>query len=255
MDYKCNILPPLPPGHNPCCPQGPQGEQGPPGEPGPPGPQGEMGPRGWPGPKGERGPRGFEGPQGPQGEPGPRGEPGPQGAKGEPGPQGPQGERGPQGPEGSSKTGLAAYGGMFNSNTQQLLFAEVGGYIRIRFNSALPSKNVEAPSNDTIIIEQDGDYEINYNVLLNTNRAADVSIVVRDRGQIINQTFGAQTLSLDTSSGISYDARLSCSTIVSLSAGAELELAIAVLNNLPEGLYSIIGGRANTCFTVKKLNT
>ncbi len=249
MEYKCNILPPLEPGKDPFFPQGPQGEPGPRGEPGPPG---ETGPRGWPGPKGERGPRGL---QGPKGEPGPQGEMGPPGPRGEPGPQGPKGEMGPPGPQGCGKAGVAAYGGMYNSNTQQLLFKEIGQFIRIRFNRALPLRNVTAPDSDCIVIEQDGDYEISYNLLLNTNRAADVAVAVQDRGQLIDETFGAQTLALDNGTGISYDARISCQTIVKLSAGAKLELVIAILNSLPEGLYSIIGGRANAAFTVKKLDS
>ena len=97
-------------------------------------------------------------------------------------------------------------------------------------------------------------YEINYNVLLNANKAVDAAIGVRRNGAIIQQTRGSQTLSADGSTGLTFDARLSCSTIVTLAANDVLDLAIAILRTLPANLDAIINGNANATRTVKKLD-
>lgn len=189
------------------------------------------------------------------------GPPGPQGLPGEPGPQGTQGVAGPQGPQGvagepgSTTSGLAAYGGIYNNGTQLVFFTQVGQFVQIKLNSNLPAQNVSYPGNHSLIVTAAGDYEINYNILLNTNAAATVAIGVRNNGTIITQTRGSQSLSVDASTTLSFDARLSGSTIVALAAGDTLDLAIAVINTLPANLDAIINGNVNACLTVKRLDS
>ena len=83
----------------------------------------------------------------------------------------------------------------------------------------------------------------------------DIGIGVRRNGTIIPQTRGSQTLSFDSVAVLSFDGRLSGSTIVTLSAGDTLDLVIAVLNTLPPNLDAAINGNVNACLTVKKLDT
>lgn len=209
-----------------------------------PGPQGPTGPQG---------PRGFQGPIGPAGPQG-QGIPGSPGPTGPQGPQGATGATGPQGEPGATSSGLAAYGGIYNTGTQLVFFTQIDQYLQIKFNSTLPAHNVTYPGANTLKIEVDGDYEVHYNILLNATTVLDVGIGVRRNGTMIPQTRGSQTLSFDNAATLSYDGRLSGSTLVSLSAGDILDLAITVLNVFPENLDAIINGNVNACLTVKKLD-
>ena len=175
------------------------------------------------------------------------------GSTGPTGPQGIQGPTGPTGPTGPSETIDTAYGGLYNSSTQLVSFSAVNTYVRLNLNTALPSSNVTA-ANNTITIIEAGDYEINYNILANVNRASTLVSAVRRNGVAISNTSGAYTLSIDSATGISHDARLSASTIVTLQAGDVLDLALQVVNNLPTGMNTIVNGNANATLTVKKLN-
>ena len=240
---------------------GPTGPQGVPGSTGPTGPQGATGGTG---PTGPQGATGGTGPTGPQGATGGTGPTGPQGATGGTGPTGPQGATGgtgptcPQGatgPAGSTSSGLAAYGGLYNTNTQLLFFTQADMYIPVSLNTAMPAKGVSYPAANTLVVETEGDYEINYNILLNTSKPVTVSIGVRQNGTMVQQTRGSQTLATDDTTGISYDGRLVCSTIVHLNAGDTLDLVISVLRTLPDNLDAIINGNANATLTVKKLDS
>ena len=230
-------------------PRGQTGIQGLPGSTGPVGPQGVPGSAG---PAGPQGATGGTGPTGPQGATGGTGPTGPQGATGGTGPTGPQGATGPAG---STSSGLAAYGGLYNTTTQLLFFTQADMYIPVSLNTAMPAKGVSYPAANTLVIETEGDYEINYNILLNTSKPVTVSIGVRQNGTMVQQTRGSQTLATDDTTGISYDGRLVCSTIVHLNAGDTLDLVISVLRTLPDNLDAIINGNANATLTVKKLDS
>ena len=234
-------------------PTGPAGPTGPQGLPGMTGSTGPTGPQGIQGPTGPTGVTGSTGPIGPQGIQGPTGPTGVTGSTGPTGPQGIQGPTGPTGPTGPSETIDTAYGGLYNSSTQLVSFSAVNTYVRLNLNTALPSSNVTA-ANNTITIIEAGDYEINYNILANVNRASTLVSAVRRNGVAISNTSGAYTLSIDSTTGISHDARLSASTIVTLQAGDVLDLALQVVNNLPTGMNTIVNGNANATLTVKKLN-
>lgn len=194
---------------------------------------------------GPTGPAGAIGPTGPTGLMGPAGATGPTGATGLPG------ATGPTGPTGSSP--IMAYGGRNNSTTQLVFFTAAGTYVPVSLNNPLPSLNVNTMTANTLVIEVPGVYEINYNVLMSTNRAVDIGIAVRKNGTAIPETRGSQTLALDDTTSISYDGRLSGSTFVTLAAGDSLDLAVQVLNTLPTGLDAIINGNVNATLTVKKI--
>lgn len=230
-------------------PRGQTGIQGLPGSTGPVGPQGVPGSAG---PAGPQGATGGTGPTGPQGATGGTGPTGPQGATGGTGPTGPQGATGPAG---STSSGLAAYGGLYNTTTQLLFFTQADMYIPVSLNTAMPAKGVSYPAANTLVVETEGDYEINYNILLNTSKPVTVSIGVRQNGTMVQQTRGSQTLATDDTTGISYDGRLVCSTIVHLNAGDTLDLVISILRTLPDNLDAIINGNANATLTVKKLDS
>ena len=225
--------------------------------------RGTAGPTGPTGPQGVPGPTGPTGPQGPQGIPGiglpgPTGATGPQGATGAMGIAGPVGATGPTGPIGPTgpegPAGTTVCGGLYNASTQLVFFTAPNTYVQLRLNTPTPLRNVAAPGNNTLVIQESGDYEINYNVLLNTSRAVTAAIAVRRNGTAIAATRGSQTLAVDSTTTISYDGRLSASTIVTLDAGDVIDLALSVVNTLPAGLDAIVNGNANATLTVKKLD-
>ena len=213
-------------------------------------PRGNDGNDGEQGPTGIQGEQGFAGEVGPIGPTGPTGATGPTGIAGSIGATGPTGPTGPQGPIGSFKP---AYGGLRNSTVQLVFFNTPDAYIPLKLNTYLPSNNVDY-DNNTIIIREDGDYEIFYNVLINTNRAVDIGIAVRNMDTPIVETIGTQTLAIDSTTSIAYDGRLSGSTIVSLKTGDILDLAIRIIRTLPTGLDTIVNNNINCTLTVKKLN-
>lgn len=235
-----------------CCkpgptgPAGPQGCTGPRGCPGPAGPSGTTGPAGATGPAGPTGATGATGPAGPTGAPG---------AAGPTGATGPAGPAGATGPAGNTASGLAAYGGRYNSSTQLLFFTQADEYIPISLNTTMPALNVSYPAANSITVSEAGDYEITYNLLLNANQSITAAAGVRRNGTMLQQTRGSQTLSADDSAGTTYDGRLAASTIVSLAANDVLDLAIAIVRTLPANLDAIVNGNANALLTVKKISS
>ena len=259
-----------------CCkpgptgPAGPRGCTGPRGCPGPAGPSGTTGPAGATGPAGPTGATGATGPAGPTGPTGPAGPTGATGAAGPAGPTGAAGPAGPTGPTGApgaagptgatgpagnTASGLAAYGGRYNSSTQLLFFTQADEYIPISLNTAMPALNVSYPAANSITVSEAGDYEITYNLLLNANQSITAAAGVRRNGTMLQQTRGSQTLSADDSAGTTYDGRLAASTIVSLVANDVLDLAIAIVRTLPANLDAIVNGNANALLTVKKISS
>lgn len=199
-------------------------------------------------PKGYDGIDGATGPTGPTGTAGITGPTGPTGLTGA---IGPTGATGPTGPTGSA---IGVYGGLYNSSSQLVFFTAADTYVKLNLNTALPSNQVTPNANSTITVNETGTYEINYNILMSTSAAVDVSAAVRNNGTVIPQTRGSQTLTIDDTTTLAYDGRLSCSTIVNLTAGDILDLVVLVLRTLPTGLDAAVNGNANCTLTIKKIN-
>ena len=199
-------------------PIGPQGPVGPIGPAGPQGPVGETGATGATGPIGPQGPQGPQGPVGPAGPQGPVGETGATGATGATGPAGPQGPVGPAGPAGPATNGLAAYGGLYSTSTDTVALAE-GVPVELIFESQMPALN-ETYGTDSIIVEQAGDYEINYGLLGSVDPASTITLSVNVNGA--PEVSG--TISQDFITGTARS--MNGSTIVSLDAGDVITLTV-----------------------------
>ena len=117
----------------------------------------------------------------------------------------------------------------------------------------MPLKNVAAGAN-TLTVQLSGNYEINYNVLLNTSKASTAAVGVRRNNVMIPETRGSQTMAADDTTGLSFDGRLSASVIVPLTAGDTLDLAISMVRTLPTGLDAVINGGANATLSIKLLD-
>ena len=158
------------------------------------------------------------------------------------------------GEPGASSSGLSAYGGLYNAGTQILNFSAADTEIPIALNTPMPLKNVTVSQSNTLFIEISGNYEINYNILLNTSRDVTAAVGVRRNGVILPVTRGSQTMSVDSATFLSYDGRLSASVIVPLSAGDRLDLVISIVRTLPSNFSAIINGYANAVLTIKNLD-
>ncbi len=244
-------------------PEGSQGVQGPQGPIGPTGPTGATGAQGIQGPAGPAGATGAVGPQGPQGPQGPIGPTGPtgpqgiQGIQGAAGVQGPQGLTGPTGPTGSTGTttsGITSYGGLYNAGTQLVSFPSADTEVQVRLNAAMPLRGTTSSGNNTLTIGVAGDYEISYNVLLNTSQPCTAAVGVRQNGTMLAVTRGSRTMAVDSTTTLSYDGRLSGTAIVPLAAGDVLDLAITIVRTLPANLDAVINGYANCTMSVIKLD-
>lgn len=178
---------------------------------------------------------------------------GPTGLTGPTGPTGATGLTGATGPTGPAGVINNAYGGVYNSSVQFLSFQAINNFVPLTLNTSLPSDDVISATN-TLTIQESGNYLIGYNVLVSSNRALDVAIGVRRNGTILTPTRGSQTLAIDNTTTLSYDGRLSATTIVALNSGDTLDLAMAVLNNLPTGLDLIVNNNANATLFVQKIS-
>lgn len=174
---------------------------------------------------------------------------GPQGVQGAQGIQGVQGETGADG-----ENVLSAYGGLYNTAVQPLTFTAVNTYVPLTLNMIMPIKNVTVSGN-TLTINEAGDYEINYNVLVSASASVDMAVTVRNNGTVIPSTRGSQTLTYSAEAGLTHDGLFSGSAIVTLPAGAVLDIAISVINTLPTGLDAVVNNYANSTLSVKRLGS
>lgn len=171
------------------------------------------------------------------------------------GPQGVQGAQGIQGvPGADGENVLSAYGGLFNTAVQPLTFTAVDAYIPLALNMIMSIKNVTVSGN-TLVLNEAGDYEINYNVLVSASASVDMAVAVRNNGAVIPSTRGTQTLSYSAEAGLTRDGRFSGSAIVTLPAGAVLDIAISLINTLPTGLTAQVNNYANATLSIKRLGS
>lgn len=189
------------------------------------------------GPRGERGERGIPGPAGPQG------------------PQGIQGEQGPQGPQGPAGefAGELAYGGRYHAGSQAVNFNRNGGPVQVQLDSLMPSYHVSGDGSNRLIIQEDGDYRVTYNLLLSSNYPVQVGAVVRKNGEAIPFTQGSQATAIDEASQSANNARLTAAAIVNLQAGDALDLAVSAAGTPPPDLNTVIEGYANAALVAEKL--
>ena len=131
------------------------------------------------------------------------------------GPQGPQGETGPQGPAGG---GLASYGGLYSTATDTLSLTTSN--LTVTLGTGMPAKDVTYGTN-TITVQNDGDYELNYGIIGSTDPAATITLAVAQGGTPI--TGATVTRVYDQAQNISHNG----SAIVTLSSGDVLSLVVS----------------------------
>ncbi len=148
--------------------------------------------------------------------------------------------------------GIPAYGGLYHSTGQLVSFQTVNTPVQLRMDSPMPLKDVIA-SNNTLIVEQDGDYEINFNILLNISSSATMTVAVRQNMVPIPAASGTQILSTNDS-GTSFNGHLIASSIVRLNAHDVLDLTLSPASPIPPGFTATANRGINTSLSIKKLN-
>jgi len=202
-------------------------------------PQGPTGPQGLPGTNG------ITGPTGPQGIQGVTGPTGPQGLQGITGPTGPQGLQGITGPTGATgpANGLNAYGGKY-SNTPQTINLTIGTQTQIPLANSMPNFNTTYTPANSITVTEAGTYEINYFSNVSVALGTTLTLAVRNNGTNIPATVISRILS------VGVDSIYSGSVVVTLAAGAVIDMAISAL--LAVGVT--LGSGVNATLSVKKIN-
>ena len=193
-------------------------------------PQGPTGPQGLPGTNGITGPTGPQGLQGIQGVTGPTG------------PQGLQGITGPTGATGPAN-GLNAYGGKY-SNTPQTINLTIGTQTQIPLANSMPNFNTTYTPANSITVTEAGTYEINYFSNVSVALGTTLTLAVRNNGTNIPATVISRILS------VGVDSIYSGSVVVTLAAGAVIDMAISAL--LAVGVT--LGSGVNATLSVKKIN-
>lgn len=172
-----------------------------------------------------RGPQGEIGPTGPQGEIGPQGEMGEQGVQGLqgiPGERGEQGVPGPMGPQGPSGYALlSAYGGKYNNMQTVINTMGTGTWVQVPLGTPMDNINIINQNENALELEQDGIYEINYNLNVATDKETILTLWVRENSVMIPSTVTAKKVI----PSITFS--FSGSTIVELKAGDKLDMEIS----------------------------
>ena len=186
-----------------------------------------------------KGPTGATGTAGTNGATGPTGQTGATGVTGTNGPTGPTGATGATGAEGS---GLEAYSGRYSTAAQN--FETVTGTpTTVTMPSIMPTLNVNTAANaNALTITTAGDYELTYNVVASVSNAGNLSLAIRNNGNIVPGT--SQTLTLTANRNDTFGG----SVIVTLAAGNVINIALTSTVNNTEGTVN------QASLTAKKLN-
>lgn len=207
------------------------------------GPVGATGATGATGPVGATGATGPVGVTGATGATGPVGATGPAGATGPVGATGATGDTGATGPAGPATNGLAAYGGLYSTSTATVALT-ASTPVTLTLGSQMPVLN-ETYGANSITVDEEGDYEINYGLLGSVDPASTITISVNVNGT----PEASATISQDFITGTARS--MNGSTIVSLDAGDVVTLTVE--GSATTTLTPL--DNVNSYLTVKKLNT
>ena len=164
--------------------------------------------------------------KGPQGDIGPTGPQGLQGIPGEPGPQGIQGIEGPTGPTGPIGTALlSAYGGKYNNITATLDTMAAGTWVQVPLTEVMDNINIIDSPINSIKLEQDGIYELNYSINFTGSKAAIISLMIRENNVMIPSAVIVKQIM--PNENVSFNG----STIISLMADDVLDMVISATEN------------------------
>ncbi len=154
----------------------------------------------------------------------------------------PQGPTGPVGPTGPAN-GLNAYGGKYN-NSASTLNLGILTQTQIPLPTTMPNLNTTYQTANSITVSQAGVYEINYFLNVSVAIGTTLTLAIRANGSNIPSTVVSRVLSVGTSSVYSG------STIVNLTAGTTIDMAISALVAVGVNLSSGV----NASLSLKKLN-
>ena len=163
----------------------------------------------------------------------------------------PRGATGPTGATGATGGGLAAYGGLYNSATQTPTLTTANTFVPLELNTALPLLNT-TDSTNSITVTEAGVYEISYNIDLTATAELTFSAEARQNTTAITPTITTVTATVTTTGGGTFNATLTTSALVNLSASDVIDLALTTTGT-PSGTTTV-QANGSCILVVKKVN-
>ncbi len=152
--------------------------------------------------------------------------------------------QGPTGPTGSSgAASLNVYGGRY-SNTARTLSLGVSSQTQVPLTVLMPGNNVSYNTDNSIIVEQGGIYEINFYINLSITLGTTITMAIRNNGANIPSTVISRALSLGSAS------TYTGSIITNLSANSVIDMALSTVLAVGVNLSSGV----NASITLKKIS-
>ncbi len=144
----------------------------------------------------------------------------------------PQGPTGPTGPTSKNIPGLSSYGGKYNYSVSTINLSS-GCQEQVLLNDSLFSKNVDYKELNSIIIEQDGIYEITYNLNLSVPSKTILTATVRENGNDIISTVSTKILEAGISSVFCMNTiyMFQKGSVVDLALATDTDVEVSVANN------------------------
>ena len=140
---------------------------------------------------------------------------------------------------------------MYNNTTQTPSLTSENNYTQVELNTEMPTYNCTTGSNQ-ITVQEEGDYEINYHVQINSTQELTFNATARNNSTPIDESTVEKT-ALETATGGTFVADCVCSVITTLNANDVIDLAIASTTN-PSGATITILENGDATLTVKKLD-
>ena len=147
---------------------------------------------------------------------------------------------------------MAAYGGLYNNASQTPTLTAANTYTQVELNTEMPLENTTTATNQ-ITVTLAGDYEITYNVQVNSTQELTFNVTARNNTTPIDSSTVEQT-ALETTTGGTFIAVCNNSVIVTLAENDVIDLAIASTTD-PSGATITIPENGDATLTVKKLDT
>ena len=135
----------------------------------------------------------------------------------------PQGPTGPTGPAGN--TGLPVYGGRYSTIIEVLNLA-ASSAMQVPLLDFSASREVDYSTANSIIIEEEGVYEISYVLDASISNSASLTVVARENGSAISGTKITKTVSSQTSTTFCGNA------LYTLAKGSVIDLLLLLQQQL-----------------------
>ena len=153
------------------------------------------------------------------------------------------GPPGPTGPPGYAL--ISAYGGKYNNISRMIDTPKTGTWVQVPLIENMYNINIIDSKENSITLEQDGVYEINYFINVTPNKTVTLTVMIRDNTVMMPETVLTKQVSAND------NVSLNGNTIVELSAGHTLDMQLSVTE---DNVSINFGPGITASLNVKKLD-